>query len=657
LATGNWQLIPLFLTRTKSTLSMRVKLLAQISLLFLFVASASPLIGQEVLLGDQHYPQATAVNTDRGPALPLRTAAALSLPFFEDFSQDSLRPTIDNWLVYSVDPKVPGISNHKGVAAPSKGVCTFDGATFGGRKYKVDLETGINDTLTSLDIDLSSKSIADSVYLSFFMQRGGGGESPEITDSIVVLFDTSGNFEYEKVWALKGGVGAEKTFNYYEIVLDKANYFHSAFRFKFVCYGSLNGEFDQFHLDYILLDEGRSSGDDAFNDVSPSRILQSPFYPHTALPREQYQQGGYTSDMRFLISNAANPTMTSPTSGFAITDASGNNTLSGTTTSTPSVSQLIPFAKDTVISPAFTDQGTNFVDYGTLRMTVNTTASGDAFAGNNSLSKDYPIDTLMGYDDGVADFGYGITSAKSLCQRYTLSRADTLTALWINFSPSIHYNNTNNQSTCLDNKSFKIAIWDTLAPDSFLTQASQTVSYDSSLNDFVRYPFIRPLVVKGTFYVGLQQSDGMPIGIGWDSDGPSGYTFFEDVSGAFIASGNSGCMMIRPEFGVNSDFISGRQPASEDPGFAVQIAPQPWQEGPLRVSLKGSEPIREVHATMITLQGQEIFRQDIGANTGNFSLNLPPTLSPGIYILRLDGLSRSGEAFSIRRRLPVQSAR
>lgn len=636
---------------------MRVKLLAQISLLFLLVWMTSPLMGQEVLLGDQHYPNVTAINADRGPALPLRTAAALSLPFFEDFSQDSLRPTIDKWLVYSIDPKVPGISNHKGIAAPSKGVCTFDGATFGGRKYKTDLESGINDTLTSLDIDLSSKSVADSVYLSFMVQRGGGGEAPELTDSLVVLFDTSGNFDYTQVWALRGGVGAEKAFIYYEIKLDQAAYFHAAFRFKFVCYASLNGEFDQFHLDYILLDEGRSTGDKVFNDVSPSRILRSPFHPYTTLPREQYQQGGYTSDMHFLVSNPGDPTMTSPSASFAITDPSGNNTLTGTTTSSPAVPQLIPFARDTVISAAFTDQGPAFNNYGAIRLTTTATASGDAFAGNNTLYKDYPVDTLIGYDDGVSDFGYGLTSAKSICQQYTLSRPDTLTALWINFAPSMHYNSTINQSTCLDNKSFKIAVWDTLAPDSFLTQASHTVSYDSFLNDFVRYPLIRPILVKGTFYMGLQQSDGMPIGVGFDTDGPSGYTFFEDVSGAFVTSGNAGCMMIRPEFGTNSDFVAARQPASDAHGFAVQIAPQPWREGPLQVSLKGSEPLREVHATLISLQGQEIFRQDLGASSGNFDLNLPPGLSPGIYILHLSGRSRSGKAFSIRHRLPVQSAR
>lgn len=636
---------------------MRVKLSAQISLLFLLVLVASPLLGQEVLLGDQNYPHVTAVNADRGPALPLRTAAALSLPFFEDFSQDSLRPTIDNWLVYSVDPKVPGISNHKGIWAPSKGVCTFDGATFGGRKYETDLETGINDTLTSLDIDLSSKSIADSVYLSFFVQRGGGGESPELTDSLVVLFDTSGNYDYTQVWALKGGVGAEKEFFFYEIKLDQASYFHSAFRFKFVCYASLNGEFDQFHLDYILMDEGRTTGDNAFNDVGPTRILESPFYPHTALPREQYQQLGYSTPMSYLVSNAGNPTMTSPTASFSISDPSGNNTLTGSTSSTPGIPQLVPFTKDTVVSAALDDQGANFNEYGAIRLTVASSANGDVFPGNNTLSQDYPIDTLMGYDDGTADFGYGLTSSKSICQQYTLSRADTLTALWINFSPSIHYNPTNNQSTCLDNKSFKIAVWDTLAPDSFLTQASHTVSYDSSLNDFVRYPLIRPLLVKGTFYVGLQQSDGMPIGVGWDGDGPNGLSYFEDVSGNFVTSGNLGCMMIRPEFGVNSDFVAARQSATETPGFAVQIAPQPWSEGPLQVSLKGSEPLREVHATLITMQGQEIFRQDVGSSSGNFDLNLPASLSPGIYILRMDGHTRSGKAFSIRRRLPVQSAR
>ncbi|MEM0999780.1 MAG: hypothetical protein AAGN35_22165 [Bacteroidota bacterium] len=633
---------------------MRQNIWASAILLFLWVSMGKVAMGQEVLLHDFDGLAIPRTVPAERPSGLTRTAAPLSLPFFDDFSRDSLRPTVDNWRVFSIDPKVPGVSNARGTSAPSKGVCTFDGASFGGRKYSSDLETGINDSLTSMDIDLSGRTVADSVYLSFFLQRGGGGESPEVTDSFVVYFDTSGQFEYVPVLTINGLNGGENAFIYYQILLDSAIYFHPEFRFKFVSFGSLNGEYDQFHLDYVYLDAGRSRmNGDIFNDVSAVEVLASPFAPFTALPLEQYQTGAYNTPARILASNVGNPSAL-PTASMFISDPTGNNALGGTTTSNPPAPILPPAAKDTVVSTLFSDQSANFITYGAIRLNTFLASGSDPVLSNDTLVADFRVDTLLGYDDGAADFGYGTTSVKSICQQYTVQRADTLTALWINFTPSLHYNPTNNQSTCLDGKSFKIAVWDTLVPDSFLTLATHTVSYDSFLNDFVRYPFIRPLRVSGTFWVGIQQSDGMPIGVGWDSDGPSGLTFFEDVSGDFLPSSPGGCMMIRPEFGVNSDFVASRAASTVPTSHQVRLSPQPWHAGPLQVQITGSEPLRTVRTTLISLTGQEIATWERAGGSGILNLDLPDGLAAGMYLLRFTGTTRSGKLVATRKRLLIQ---
>ncbi|MEM7039070.1 MAG: hypothetical protein AAF570_18980, partial [Bacteroidota bacterium] len=536
-----------------------------------------PVQAQEVLLSDADWPavqKASPVATSHA-----RTAGTDSVPapfpFLDDFSYTALRPSSVYWAADSLDDHVPGISTQKGLNVPSKGVCTFDGATFSGRKYEDELVTGAADSLVSNFFDLSTKSIADSLYLTFFLQRGGTGEAPESSDSMVVYFDSTGNYDWTEVWNLQGTGTSEDTFVRAEILLDTAIYFHSAFRFKFVNFGSLNGEFDQWHLDYVYFDEGRQQNDFTFSDASPTHFTMSPFFPWTHISREQFVQGDYKSEVGTIVRSAGSVSLTANVN-LRIDAPDGNNILSGTTTASGSTPGLTPFGGSEVVTAAFADQAANMTRDGNIRLRAITSAGGDTRSENDTLYAEYSVDSLMGYDDGVSDQAYGLTVARHFCQEYRLSSPDTLTAVWINFTPTLHYNSVTNQSTCLDFKSFKLVVWDTLVPDSQLTSVSSgmNVSYDSSLNDFRRYELLAPVVVDTLFWVGIRQSDDMPLGVGFDRNGPTGKVYFEDGNGDFSLSSNQGCLMIRPEFGHERVMASAGESADVD-RLRLRLSPNP----------------------------------------------------------------------------------
>ena len=633
------------------------KLLTITAFVIIAALSGMDLMAQEVLVGDADWP---VIVRHEAEAPPQRTSGADSIPapfpFLDDFSYDDLRPSSVYWVSDPSDERLPGVSVHKGFNVPSKGVISFDGATFSGRKYDDDLAGGPTDSLVSHIFDLSGKSIADSLYLSFFVQAGGTGEAPEASDSIVVYFDSTGNYDWVRVWSQTGSGISETEFSPVSLLLDTVTYFHASFRFKFVAFGSLNGEFDQWHVDYVYFDEGRTGNDLGFVDLSPSRISVSPFFPWTLVPHEQYVAGGYSSATNAVVRNPGSISQTA-TVNFAIDDPFAGSTFFGTTTGSATTAGIGPFGGDTVSTGPFTDQNGNMNENGAIRVTAVTSASGDTRAENDTVRQVFRVDSLIGYDDGVSDQSYGLTVARHFCQEYELDHPDTLTAVWINFSPTLHYNPTTNQSTCLDFKSFKLVVWDTLAPDSQLTSVSSgmNVTYDSSLNEFARYQLLAPVLVPETFWVGVRQSDGMPLGVGFDRQCLSGKTYFEDANGDFVLSSNSGCLMIRPEFAKVREPLAAAPTGVAQRPYKVQMFPNPLRGGPLTVALEGPEPLRKVETALYDLQGRNLFTEKRGYTSGTYDFNLRPGLPAAMYMVRINGQTRSGKSVSLSARIVIEN--
>lgn len=634
---------------------MLMHLRRSLLLLLGFGIFGNQLSAQEVLSSDANLPSKSLSSIERQAPVASRPAlAALSLPFFDDFGYDSAQPDTNLWANPIGNLRTPGISTQKGNRVPSKGVATFDGARFDGRFYQSDLGSGINDTLASRAINLSGNTAADSIYLSFFVQRGGTGEAPEALDSLVLLFDSSGTFDYVQVWALKGTGTVDTAFQFFHVPVTASKFLHANFRFKFVCYASLNGELDQFHLDYVYLNQGRNISDQPATDLSPARLVEGPLYPFTAVPHKQYVGGGYDADISLLGTNVGAASMTF-SAGGSIDDPVGGNAFSGSTSTSFAPLNIAPYLPDTLLGPAFGSQSANFGTFGAIRTKVIRTGGADAHASNDSLNLYAPIDSILAYDDGVSDFGYGLTVPRAFCQQYDIARKDTLVAIWIHFAPTIYYNPTSGQSNSLEGKGFRLVVWDTLGVDSSLVETSggMNVGYGSSANEFIRFQLIREVEVPERFWVGLRQVDGWPIGVGFDKNAQGKRIYFENNLSEFQLSNNVGCLMIRPEFRNPATPLA--IPRSQD--FALlqfKVYPQPLQGNQLNLLLDAGQSWKDGEAELVDIQGRSLQAWSLSNNSLHSQLEVNRVHAAGIYFLKVRAKGANGALLQGTQKVIIQ---
>jgi hypothetical protein len=456
------------------------------------------------------------------------------------------------------------------------------------------------------------------------------------------LFDSSGSFEYKKVWALRGTGASDTSFQYFHIPITDPLFLHGNFRVKFVAHTSLNGELDQFHLDYVYINSGRSISDTQLSDLSPSRHTKSPFSPWTALPKKQFVGGSYGADFEVLISNAGDPAANAGAAN-SIDDPIGGNLLTGTTSNNSAAISIPSFFATELPGTAFSNQGSSYTQYGAMRLTSIRTGAADSRAANDTLRTIYGIDSVQALDDGISDFGYGLTTARAFCQQYEIDRPDTLVAIWIRFAPTIYYNSTSGQSNSLEGKGFRLVVWDSLTVDSSLVETSggMNVGYGTRSNEFVRYKLIREVEVPTTFYVGLRQVDGWPIGVGFDKNSSEQRIYFENNLAEFQLSTNIGALMIRPEFRSPTAPLSNQE--SLRPGTAnFKVVPQPIQGNSIGLRLDEFDGFRSLELELRDLSGALIQRWNVSQVERELTLDLQNRPSQGMYLLQMKAKDKQG---------------
>lgn len=122
-------------------------------------------------------------------------AEARFLPFFDDFSHSTLYPDSTKWTDNNVL-----VNDGFPLCPPNRNGATFDVLDANGRVYDYAISNAfVSEYLTSVRIRLDSimepepraLTPADSIYLSFYYQPQGNGNSPETQDSLVLQFGTT----------------------------------------------------------------------------------------------------------------------------------------------------------------------------------------------------------------------------------------------------------------------------------------------------------------------------------------------------------------------------------------------------------------------------------------------------------------------------------
>lgn len=613
------------------------------------LAVPGKLSAQEQLIGDGNWPQQVYskpldIRFERS-----KRVTSLTLPFFEDFSSGQLDTA--KWETLGADSlHLPTISTQRAINPPSKGVATFDGADTRFFKYENILSTGTQDLLLSCPIDLSSFNASDDVYFTFFFEAGGYGDAPENFDSLVLAFDTTGNGDFEVVWRAAGTGSSASEFQIVHFPITQTRYFQPNFRFRFESKGSQNGELDLWHLDYIYLAANRGPEDTNFVDLSPTMVSGSPLGNYTAVPRDHYRDGGYASNFEVRIGKPSG-TPISGTFDMAISDPVGGNPATGTTTQTLGTGSVPSYQNVSIPASAFSDQAATWNNYGTQELTIRTNLGGDSRAVNDTLRADFRIDTILAYDDGQPDGAYGLTYARSFCQEYRIPFRDTISAVWIAFPPSMHYNFVTNQSICMDGATFKLTLWDTLAPDSFTTQqgTGMVVDYGATDGYFQRFTFINPQVVDTVFWLGIRQNDNRPLGLGYDRQATAAKFYIENNTAQFTQSTLSGGLMIRPEFANIGGPVGEPEPLAPVQ-VRAQLFPNPVTEGSFTLALEDVS-LKTGNWRIFNMQGQIVDQGDLEAGLQNWKISLLEGLRTGLYVFELQGISVDAKPIAFTRRL------
>ena len=570
-------------------------------------------------------------------------------PFFDDFSTGGQNINPNLWFLGG-NHKEPNKSRFAGVLPPSVGVLTFDGLDATGTPYQTTFVSGEADVLESHYLNLSAITAGDSVIFSFYLQPQGKSEKPEVTDSFCVYFRANtGN--YIKVYAKAGS--ALTPFKKIMIPVNNPLFFHTQFQIKMKSIGALYGHLDNWQVDYIYMGTSRSIIDSTHSDVAFSEVQGGPFGTYTAIPYQQFTGKTLMQPFTAVVNNLKN-SFASPDIEAKITDPVGNSvfTTGNQATNTPLIPAYSEFQQP--FNP-FTDQNLNAYTSSYL-LKLSLPADIDGVSGNNRYYEKMRVDSVFAYDDGEADGSYGIQDApKGFGQKFNISSTDSIIAVWVCFAPRL--NGNGNQTLYMDDYPFRLTIWDAPNPNSILYQQliGTRVNYGDSLNYFHRYTFSHPISVSGDIWIGVQQIDYWPIGVGFDTHYDNRTKVYWDSVGNWVQSQVKGTLMIRPEFqNIQYNALPATAISStfaED--TKISVYPNPLVSNQLQIQL----PDNTANYEMIVrdMQGKICFTTFLQIRDNqSLSLEIPKEIVNGMYIIQHKIRTNSGREFVQTQKLAVQ---
>ena len=452
----------------------------------------------------------------------------------------------------------------------SLGVVTFDGLKSDGSAYTLGaVNPSYADFLTSKPIDLSSYTASDSIYLSFLYQGEGFGDIPETGDSLVLEFYADDLNQWFWAWSTSGI--ATSNFKVGNINISDSKFFKKGFQFRFKNYGSLAGNFDNFHLDYVhLRSVSNGFSDTLFEDFAFVYPIKTLLKNYTSVPWDHYKNnfsGKMSSNVEISIRNGSSSSENNSIPGKVEVFYNGGLEtsfgVSGVSLSNNDLNYLPrtfynsyhDFSSGYHFDESKSGDEQRFKTKGTVQAIFSN------FPGNDSVITEQVFKNYYSYDDGSAEAAYGPTGAQArLAVRFDAYESDSIIGIMTNFVKS---------ATDVSNQLFLLTVWadDNGKPGTVLYQDSvfspRTPKYEYGLNNFHSYYFIDTMKVPvgSTFYIGWRQFDAARLDIGFDRNIDSkSKTFYSTTNEiTWNQSQISGTSMIRPIFSTALDAQLGIQ--------------------------------------------------------------------------------------------------
>lgn len=544
------------------------------------------------------------------------------LPFWDDFSQgiDTLK-----WSV-----KGASYTETIGINAPSFGMILLDGVDAKGNYYSPSSkDQGNTDYLTSKPFDLSSLNspARESLFLSFFWQAAGRAELPDENDQLTLqILNSEGS--WITIWSQRGGVELDTEVFKQEIIKILPTWQHAAFQFRFFAEGRQSGPFDSWLLDYIYLNDGRSTADLYYKDRSLTqtnelRIGDYGAYPFALLEANQnnlwstVQSEFYNLENRFrameysiVISDSS--TMTSIPINLNTPFNPVPNALERRVFESRSF-EKIPLPKnETILEIISSITSGDGLLYEVDLLTKDTTFFESVnYELNDTVRTSLPLLDYFAYDNGSADYAAGINQKSGqLAVKYTTPAEVYIKGISINFS------NPKQADQAVD-----INVWKDLDEDPIFTR-EDLIAVKEAGQEFLYYSLDTNIRVDGDFYIGFTQFTNDFIHVGLDKVNDSADKLYYNVVGAWVQNDEvHGSLMIRPHISMTAPFEVAIAPEQ-----SIRIYPNPVET---LLNLEG----RFSEARVFDSFGREIFLERQLSSKGEIVNFFGQR--PGVYVLNL----------------------
>jgi Secretion system C-terminal sorting domain len=550
----------------------------------------------------------------------------LSLPFFDDFSNYSLPSASTPEDDLRWQDRTAFINQTLGVSPFTIGVATLDGLNDVGYPYVFDEDVVAPspcDTLTSLSIDLSTYEATDNVYLLFHYQNGGLGNAAETADSLILEFFTPfNNGVWTQVWSAHGGP-VMSVFDTVFIAVNEPQYFVPNFKFRFRNFGTPTGAIDQWHLDYIFLNNGLDPTVAFYDEVAfqyPSSSLLD--FGYTAMPWTHFlsspstfmaENWSYTQRNSGEDANIAT-TWTVKLDGSAIHTSIAN--INPTNNGFSEFSRVVGM-EDFV----FADEGN--VECASFEVCAQFSQT-DAQLSNDTMCFIQHFKNYYAYDDGSAERAYSLDfTGAQLAYKFDSHLEDSLLGVYIYWLPF---------EEDASDQSFFLRVWNNEGNIPGAEQGENFTfhypRYDSiAHNGFIYYPLDEPTYVNGPFFIGWIQQNAGEYSIGNDKNTNQnvGRLFYKFPGANWTSSIITGSLMIRPVLKSGKpDWTS----VNEIEKGLLRVFPNPSND---RIQVQLPDPHALYTLRLINLAGQEIRREN-GISGSQFEWDCS-NLSAGIYQL------------------------
>lgn len=499
-----------------------------------------------------------------------RPTSSLFLPFIDDFHYADVSgyPTQNLWTDKSVY-----VNQGFGINPPSIGVATFDGLNQHGYPYDASGNPNLNtngpsDTLTSVPINLfiasNSQTLtpADSVGLSFYYQARGNGDTPEPIDSLLLdFYNPTQQAWVPRVWFAKGNSNPntlDTEFKRAFVMLQDPDFFKDGFRFRFRNKATRSGNFDHWHIDYVYLNNSRSTlGDTVYNDVTFGYVPTSFLRDYNAMPFEQFNSGEMSKSNSVLLRNNNTSTLNiiyenrfydQNQQQVYFYSAQANNIppyktggyYSNYAFSNPASHPTFTYTYNNGI--ALSDS----VDFKIKHYIYRTGTNTDFIAANDTVYQYQRFRNYYACDDGAPEAGYYVLgTAGQMAQRFRVNYTDTLQSVRIYFDPA--------PLGSAGKFKFKIKLYSGSNLPVNLVYSSDTITmypkfYNVGFKELPEYA-CKVLLNPGTYFIGIEQQLATGLVVGFDKNTETNGAVVYNSGGGWNTSTYKGALMIRPVFG------------------------------------------------------------------------------------------------------------